>query len=86
VPDMAIATAEALAALKLPARLSAGLLAATTQELLVTIQVNHSDDWMALVSGVRSVSKHSFEAFVTALTGDGPLIAILQEPGHETRH
>jgi len=85
MPDMAIATAEALAALKLPARLSAGMLAVTTQELLVTVQVSHSDDWMALASAVRHLSTHSFEEFVTALTGDGPLIAILQEPSHETR-
>jgi len=85
VPDLAIAVAESLAALKLPARLSAGVLAVATQELLNTVRVNHDDDWLALVAGVQQIARGSFEDYVTALTSDGPLIPILQEPRHASR-
>jgi hypothetical protein len=85
VPDLAIAVAESLAALKLPARLSAGVLAVATQDLLDTVRVNHDDDWLALVVGVRSIAGGPFEDYVATLTCDGPLIPILQEPGDATR-
>jgi hypothetical protein len=85
VPDLAIAVAESLAALGLPARLSAGVLAVATQDLLDTVRMNHDDDWLALVVGVQLVAGRSFEDDVAALTYDGPLIPILQEPGDATR-
>jgi hypothetical protein len=85
VPDLAIAVADALSALKLPARLSVGVLAFVTQEMLDTVRVNHDDDWLALIGQARRLSGHSFEDYVAALTYDGPLIPILREPGHATR-
>ena len=85
VPDLAIVVAESLAALKLPARLSVGVLSVATQDLLDTVRVNHDDDWMALVDGVRQVAGRSFEDYVANLTYDGPLIPLVQEPRHATR-
>jgi hypothetical protein len=85
MPDLTIAVAEALAALKLPARLSAGVLTVATQDLLDTVRMNHADDWLALVDGVQRIAGRPFEDYVAALTYDGPLIPILQEPGHATR-
>ncbi len=85
VPDLAIAVAESLAAMKLPARLSAGVLAVATQELLDTARMNHDDDWLALVAGVQRMAGRPFEDYVAALTYDGPLIPILQEPRRATR-
>jgi hypothetical protein len=85
VPDLAIAVADALAALKLPARLSVGVLAVVTQEMLDTVRVNHDDDWLALIGQARRLSGHSFEGYVATLTDDGPLIPILQEPRRATR-
>jgi hypothetical protein len=85
VPDLAIAVADALSALKLPARLSVGVLAVVTQEMLDTVRVNHDDDWLALVGQARRLSGHSFEDYVATLTYDGPLIPIPQEPRRATR-
>jgi hypothetical protein len=85
VPDLAIAVAEALAAMKLPARLSVGVLAVVTQEMLDTVRVNHDDDWLALVGRARQLSGRSFEDYVVALTYHGPLIPILQEPRDANR-
>ena len=85
VPDLAIVVAESLAALKLPARLSVGVLSVATQDLLDTVRVNHDDDWMALVDGVRQIAGRSFEDYVANLTYDGPLIPLVQEPRHATR-
>jgi len=86
MPDLAVAVAESLAAMKLPVRLYAGVLAVATQELLNTVRMDHDDDWLALVAGVQRVAGRPFEDYVAALTYDGPLIPILQEPGHATRH
>ncbi len=85
VPDLAIAVAESLAALELPARLLAGVLAVATPDLLDTVRLNHDDDWLALVVGVQRVADRSFEDYIATLTFDGPLIPILQEPGDATR-
>jgi hypothetical protein len=84
VPDLAIVVAESMAALKLPARLSVGVLSVATQDLLDTVRVNHDDDWLALVAGVRQVAGRSFEDYVANLTYDGPLIPLVQEPRHAT--
>lgn len=84
VPDLAIVVAESLVRLNLPSRLSAGVLAVVTRELLDTVRVNHDDDWLALVVGVQRVAGRPFEDYVAALTYDGPLIPILQEPGYAT--
>jgi hypothetical protein len=85
MPDLAIMVAKSLATLKLPARLSVGVLAVVTQEMLDTVRVDHDDDWLALVGQARRLASRSFEDYVAALTYDGPLIPILQEPGDGTR-
>jgi hypothetical protein len=85
VPDLAIAVAESLAAVKLPARLTTGVLAVATQDLLDTVRVDYDDDWLALVVGVQRIAGRTFEDYVAALTFDGPLIPILEESGHATR-
>jgi hypothetical protein len=80
VPDLMIAVAESLAQLKLPARLSGGVLAVATQDLLDSIRVNHDDDWMALVARAQRVAASRVEDYVAALTNDGPLVPIVLEP------
>jgi hypothetical protein len=85
VPDLSIAVADALSALKLPARLSVGVLAVLTQDMLDSVRVNHDDDWLALVGQARRLWGHSFEDYVATLTYHGPLIPILQEPRDANR-
>jgi hypothetical protein len=85
VPDLVIGVAESLAALKLPARLSAGVLSVATQELLDTIRVDHDDDWLGLVAQAQRVAGSRIEEYVAALTNDGPLVPVVTEPRHANR-
>jgi hypothetical protein len=85
VPDLVIGVAESLAALKLPARLSAGVLSVAIQELLDTIRVNHDDDWLGLVAQAQRVASSRIEEYVAALTNDGPLVPVVTEPRHANR-
>jgi hypothetical protein len=74
VPDLGIALAEALADRELPARLSAGVLAVATQDLLDTIRTNHDDDWLTLVARARRIAAGRVDDYVAALTIGGPLV------------
>jgi hypothetical protein len=86
VPDLMIAVAESLAAMRLPARLSVGVLAVATQDLLDRVRVNHDDDWIGLVAEAQRIAGSRFEDYVAVSTNDGPLVPIVQEPRHATRH
>lgn len=85
VPDLTIAVAESLGALRLPSRLATGVLALATQDLLDNARVNHRDDWIGLVAQSQRVDASRFEDYVAALTNDGPLIPIAIRPRDETR-
>jgi hypothetical protein len=74
-----IEVAEALAAQKLPARLTVGVLSAAAQDLVDRVRVSHADDWPGLVAAARQVVRGRVEEYVAALTNDGPLVPIVQE-------
>ena len=82
VPDLGLALAESLAALNLPARASAGVLAVATQELLDTIRVNHDDDWLTLVAHAKRSGVGRVEDYVAGMTIGGPLVPADMEYDH----
>lgn len=80
VPDVMLAVADSLAARKLPARLSVGVLSVAAQDLLDHVRVSHADDWQGLVAEAQRVVRGRLEDYMAVLTSDGPLIPIAQEP------
>jgi hypothetical protein len=80
VPDLLIAVADSLAARRLPARLLVGVLSVAAQDLLDHVRVSHADDWPGLVAEAQRVVRGRMEDYVAALTNDGPLIPLMQEP------
>jgi len=80
VPDLMMAVADSLAAQRLPARLLVGVLSVAAQDLLDHVRVSHADDWPGLVAEAQRVVRGRLEDYVAALTSDGPLIPLVQEP------
>jgi hypothetical protein len=80
VPDLMLAVADSLAARRLPARLLAGVLSVAAQDLLDHVRVSHADDWPGLVAEAQRVVRGRLEDYVAALTSDGPLMPLEQEP------
>jgi hypothetical protein len=83
--DLVIAVAESLAAEKLPARLTVGVLSVAAQDLLDRVRVSHADDWAGLTADAQRVVRGRLEDYVAALTSNGPLVPMVQEPRYAGR-
>jgi hypothetical protein len=73
VGDLNLRVAAFLAARQLPAALAPDLLSAATLELVDRVVAPRTDDWRAVVAGIRALSDARLEDDVAALTADGPL-------------
>jgi hypothetical protein len=56
------------------------VLSVASQDLLDHVRVSHADDWPGLVAEAQRVVRGRMEDYVAALTNDGPLIPLMQEP------
>ena len=79
VPDLSLGLAEQLAAIGLPARLTQGVAAVATQDLLDQLHPDFDDDWISFVSRARRVARDRFDDYVAALTNGGPLVPVRKE-------
>jgi hypothetical protein len=75
VADLNLSIAVGLKALKLPAALAKGVLAAATQDYVDTVKPLYADDWLTLVRGAQAVPTERIADYVAALTTSGPLVA-----------
>jgi hypothetical protein len=75
VADLNLRIALGLKALKVPAALAKGVLAAATQDYVDTVRPLYPDDWLTLVRGAQAVPTERIADYVAALTTSGPLVA-----------
>jgi hypothetical protein len=75
VPDLNLRLADRLAALRLPASLLRGVLAAATQDYIDQVRPIHPNDWMTLVRTAQALTDDRIDDYIAALTADGPLVA-----------
>jgi hypothetical protein len=81
VPDLALRVAVELARRRLPASLAPYLLAYLVQDAVDGASPVSSDDWLALAGFARELPAESFDDYLSALTGAGPLVAAPEADG-----
>jgi hypothetical protein len=85
IADLNLHIALMLKALKLPAALAKGVLAAATQDYVDAVNPLYADDWLTLVRQAQTVSPERIADYVAALTTSGPLVAATAA-GRPDRH
>jgi hypothetical protein len=75
LPDLMLRLAEALAKLKLPARLVRNLLTFAALDYLEEVRPAHPDDWHAFVAGARAITEERISGYVAAEAAGGALVA-----------
>jgi hypothetical protein len=74
ITDLNLRVAEMSAALKVPAVLTRGILAAAVLDFLHDVRPSDGDDWMAFIRAARRLSRERIEDYTAALTANGPLV------------
>ena len=65
-----------LADLHVPATLFPGVMALATQDYVDSVPLVHPDDWAAMVSRARAISRERVEDYVAAVVASGPVRAV----------
>ncbi len=74
LPDLVLRVAVELVARGLPARLVPGVMSLFAQDFVQEAMPSAHDDWLALARYARDVPGERFDEYVSALTGEGPLV------------
>jgi hypothetical protein len=76
VPDLNLRVAEALAEMRLPARLAPAILAFAVQDLIDEVQPAYLEDAATIARYAREIPKTRLEDYVSSLVGGGPLVPL----------
>ena len=74
--DLPLLVAEALYQRRLPAVLARSLLLVATPDYMDRLALDHEDDWLGLVGGVRRILPGRIDDYLTPITTGGPLVPV----------